>query len=295
MKTQPTRDETFALLKAADPVSAARLNRLADALDELGSEIARRPRPGNYRGRVTRPRYIAALAAAAVVLGAGVATGAVVIGAHTGLFPTKDEEAVGGPGEKLNPAAADFRAAALAAAADIPYPQRFEAWRAFVIEEQAPTTPSGPGGETYPAGLVTTGALRGWFAASAFCAWVREWGQATSAGDRQAAAQAAGVISAAPTWDAVTALDPQPDPARANDPGAVSGTMFGWLLPYIAAVRANDLARVDRLLATGYGDGRCWLSDPNWRAEVRQHKDWATLSKGELAGKYEHYLAQSRS
>ena len=133
-------------------MALAALTGLADALDELGSEIAHRPRPAdNSPRRVARPRYIVAIAAAGVVLGAGVATGAVLIGAHTRLFPTKGEEAVGRPGEKVDPSAADFRAAALAAAADIPYPKRFEAWRDFVIEEQAPTRENGPGGEAYPA------------------------------------------------------------------------------------------------------------------------------------------------
>jgi hypothetical protein len=56
--------------------------------------------------------------------------------------------------------------------------------------------------------------------------------------------------------------DPHPDPYAANDPGAEQGTLFGWLLPYRDAVLAGDRARVEHLLATGYGDGRCTLYDP---------------------------------
>ena len=105
---------------------------------------------------------------------------------------------------------------------------------------------------------------------SAFCAWVRDWDHAVAAGDGPAAAQAARTIAKAPDWKAVTDEDPYPDPAAINDPGAEAGTLFGWLLPYRDAVLAADRARVDHLLATGYGDGRCSLYDPAWRARQQR-------------------------
>jgi hypothetical protein len=106
------------------------------------------------------------VAVAIVAISAGVATGAVVFGARTGLFPTKAEQAMGGPGEALNPAAHDFRAVALEIASDIRYPDRYGSWRDFLISREIRFADDGA--------LESTGALHGWFAASAFCAWVLE-------------------------------------------------------------------------------------------------------------------------
>lgn len=288
------------LLERCDPArrSALASGEIADAFDEIGAAIVaeeRRPRRGSQRVGTPR-RNLVVLAAAIAALAGGVATAAVVLGAHTGLFPTKAEQAMGGPGEALNPAASDFRKVALQVAADIPYPPGYGSWREWVLAEQVPTADSGPGGSQFPAGLVSSGALRGWFAGSAFCAWVQNWRQATVANDSTAAAQAAREIQQAPDWKAVRDEDPNPNPAAANDPGAVSGTLFGWMLPYRDAVVAGDPARVEQLLASGYGGGRCWLSDPEWMAQVRAHSiDWRTLSQAQTAKKYEQFLATKRS
>jgi hypothetical protein len=68
------------------------------------------------------------------------------------------------------------------------------------------------------------------------------------------------------------------------------------MLPYGDAVLVGDRARVEHLLATGYGGGQCWLSDPVWMAQVRAHGDeWGRLSQRKLAHKYEHFLANGRS
>ena len=66
----------------------------------------------------------------------GVASAAGILSAHTGLYPKPSEVSPGGPGEELNPAAPDFRRVALAAAADIPYPQAYSSWRDWVLTEQ---------------------------------------------------------------------------------------------------------------------------------------------------------------
>ena len=195
---------------------------------------------------------------------------------------------MGGPGEALNPAAHDFRAVALQIASDIPYPEGYESWRDFLIANEIRLADQG--------GLESTGALHGWFAASAFCAWVQSWRQAAIAGDPSSMAQAAQTIAQAPGWKAVTDADPHPDPSAANDPGAERGTLFGWMLPYRDAVLASDRARVERLLATGYGGGKCWSSDPDWMAQLRAHGDeWGRLSPAQLAQKYKQFLATERS
>jgi hypothetical protein len=288
------------LLEACDPVERSALvsGGIERALEEIGAAITSRPpRAARHRSMGARRRVLV-VAATMLAIGTGVAAAAVVFGAHTGLFPTKAEQAMGGPGEALNPAASDFRAVALQIASDIPYPEGYESWREWVLKTQVLDSETSPGESEspYPAGLVSTGAIHGWFAASAYCAWVQSWRQASIAGDANASALAAQTIAYAPGWKAVTDEDPHPDPSAANDPGAETGTLFGWMLPYRDAVLVGDRARVDRLLATGYGGGRCWLSDPVWMAQVRAHgDDWGKLSQKELAQKYMQFLANGRS
>jgi hypothetical protein len=276
------------LLEACDPVAGPALANegIEAALDEIGAAITSRPlRPTRRRSKAARRRSLVLVAAAVLAIGVGVATGAVVFGAHTGLFPTEAEKAMGGPGEALNSAAPDFRAVALDIASDIPYPSGYVSWRDWVLTTQVSNS----------GGLVSTGALHGWFAASAYCAWVQSWRQASIARDGNAVAVAAQMIAQAPGWKAITDEDPHPDPSAANDPGAVNGTLFGWMLPYRDAVLAGDRATVDRLLSTGYGGGQCWLSDPAWMAQVRAHRDWGTLTQTQLARKYQRFLANGRS
>lgn len=279
-------DSALELLRQSSPLdpSALETPQVEEALREVAHAIVRQPYP--TRRRVSR-RVKIALAAVAVVafVGGGVAAAAVVLHAHTGIFPSGPNASVGGPGEELNLAAPDFRSAALKLSADIPYPAGYGSWRDFVLTEQEP----GPGGASANE-QVTTGAVRGMFAASAFCAWVQDWRQAVSAGDTAEAKQAATTIAAAPGWSAVTAEDPHPSPSAVND-GIESGTLFGWMLPYRSAVLAGDSAAVDRMLASGYGDGKCWLADPKWMAEW---KEWATLSPAGIAQRYRQFLAQER-
>lgn len=294
--------DPFDLVRASDPVERAALasEGIEHALDEIGIAISSQPeRPARNRSLAARSRVLV-VAATMLAIGAGVAASAVVFGAHTGLFPTKAERVIGGPGEALNPAASDFRAAALRVAADVPYPKGYASWREWVLKTQIPVGGVGtnPDGSTtpFPAGLVSTGALHGWFAASAFCAWVQNWRRAGVAGDANASTQSAQMIAQAPSWRAVTAEDPHPDPAATNDPGAASGSLFGWMLPYRDAVLAGDRTRVDQLLATGYGGGQCWLSDPSWMGQVRAHgSDWGKLSQTQLAQKYQQFLANGGS
>jgi hypothetical protein len=237
------------LLTASDP--AARLAPTAPgldhALDALGAAIAAAPVSAPGSRRPSRPLVAVGLAVVAILVGVGVATGG-ILSARTGIIQPPSEVPIGGPGELLNPAAPDFRSVALQIGSDVPYPSGDASWRERVV-----TLADDPNG------LISSGALHGEFAMSAFCAWVRDWDKAVGADDEAEAATAAATIAQAPSWKAVAAEDPHPDPNAVNDPGAETGTIFGWLLPYRAAVLAGDRARVEHLLATGYGDGRCWL------------------------------------
>jgi hypothetical protein len=300
MKRDPKRaGGCLELLEACDPVPRSALvsQTIEEALDEIGAAVTSQPpRAARRRSLGARGRVIV-VAATVFAIAAGMAAGAVVFGAHTGLFPSEAEQAIGGPGEALNPAAPDFREVALEIASDIPYPKGYGSWRAWVLKTQADVEASPSESDSpYPAGLVSTGALHGWFAASAYCAWVQSWYQASIAGDANARALAAQTIAQAPGWKAVTDEDPHPDTTARNDPGAEAGTLFGWMLPYRDAVLAGDRARVEKLLASGYGGGRCWLSDPLWMARVRVHgDDWGKLSQKQLAQKYARFLANGRS
>jgi hypothetical protein len=245
---------TLEMVRQLDPIGGTDLTSpgIEDAIKHLARAIVRQPHLRSApRSRRLKIGFAAAVAVA--ILGAGVATAAGVFHARTGSFPSPREVPIGGPGEELNPAAPDFRSVALTLSADIPYPSGYQSWRDLVIAREI---------RFADGGLETTGALRGWFAMSAFCAWVQDWRHATSAGDSSEAQQAAATIAAAPGWSAVTAEDPHPNPNSVNDPGAETGTLFGWFLPYRDAVLAGDSARVDHLLATRYGDGRCQLADP---------------------------------
>jgi hypothetical protein len=290
MRRRTRSEQVEGRLRDADPIRSSSLDAedLEATLDEIGAAITSQPRRKTRHEparRLNKRRAALLLAAAALVIGAGVATGA-LLSAHTGTFPTKAEVAMGGPGEALNPAAPDFQEVALEVASDIPYPAGYESWRDFLISDEINTD----AGE----GLVSTGALHGWFAASAFCAWVRTWREADLAGDAGAAGRAAQVISEAIAWKAVTDEDPHPDPSVPGDGGFMQYTLFGWMVPYRDAVLAGDRARVDQLLTTGYGD-KCWTSDPDWRGQLAEHRDWRGFSKDELGKKYEQFLASRGS
>ena len=139
---------------------------------------------------------------------------------------------------------------------------------------------------------MTSLALRGLFAHSAFCAWVMDWRQADIAGDTKTVAQAAQVISEAPSWKAVTDEDPQPDPTVVGDGGSIQGTLFGWMLLFRDAVLAGNRARVEHLLVAGsYDSGSaCEAIDPEWSSLFRRHRGDSSWENA-LEGHYRQSLA----
>src|SRR5437588_5650836 len=126
---------SIALLEARDPVWLSDLagEGIEGALDEIGAAITSLQSPAPRRRRMGIRLRVLVVAATMLAIAAGVAAGAGVFGAHTGRFPTKAEQAIGGPGEALNPAAPDFRAVALQIASDIPYPKGYASWREWVL------------------------------------------------------------------------------------------------------------------------------------------------------------------
>jgi hypothetical protein len=49
------------------------------------------------------------------------------------------------------------------------------------------------------------------------------------------------------------------------------------------------------MLANGDGNGKCWLSDPQWMSELQANVGLSKLSPRDLARHYEQFLAQERS
>ena len=223
-------DHLDAFLKAGDPVEPSALSGdgIESALDEVGAEITGRSRltsPKRRRLSMSKPRAALVIGFATIGIGAAVAGGS-QLSAHAGHFsmypyyrPTQQEIAKAspdqakrlevikrtvahadkvGPSEDLNPAAPDFRDVAIQVGSDIPWPDGYESWRDFQISLLS----QGAGGAENV--RVTSLALRGFFARSAVCAWVMVWRQADIAGDTKTVAQAAQVISEAPSWKAVT-------------------------------------------------------------------------------------------
>jgi hypothetical protein len=285
LRTPPNRDVDV-LLQRHDPARewALRAGGVDEALNDLGAAIASGPRHASIRRRrVVRRRVLVLVAAVVLALGATVAV-ASVLTAHTGRYPSPADEAMGGPGEELNPTSPDFGEVIRQIAADIPYPSGYDYWRDFFIADEVRHDADADG-------LVSTGAIHGWIAASAYCAWVQSWRQADLRGDSDAAALAVRMISAAPGWKAVTDEDPHPDASVPGDDGSTQYSLFGWMLPYRDAVLAGDRQGVERLLASDYGS-KCGVSDPDWRAELANHRDWRTLTPKERAEKYMQFLAR---
>lgn len=283
-----------AFLEARDPVERSALSGdgIESALDEIGAEITSRSRKASPRRTrrlsISKPRTALVIGFATIGIGAAVAGGS-QLSAHTGELMPKDEWGPGGPGEILNPSAPDFEKVGLQISSDIPFPKAYEQWRGAVIADSSDS-------ETDV--RESSGALRGWIAMSAFCAWVLDWRYADIAGNNDAAAVDAKVISAAPEWEAVKAEDPHPDPNALGDSnGSSRFSLFGWMLPFRDAVLSGDSAQVTHLLITEEHEGRCQDYDMDWRALYSTHRsEWRTLSTmSELQQKYSQFLASRTS
>jgi len=218
------------------------------------ASIVSEPRHTRRRRFAKRPRATLAGVAALVVLSAS------AVGAATQLFvPTYSHKYVpkgmiagAGPGEFLYIDGTDFRQIALRISSEIPYPNRYGSWRDYVISSQRQQQPCVDPSNCKP--WVPAGDLHGQIASTAFDAWILDWRQDMMTGRRAAATRDARVISGALNWKAVRAWDPHPSTSVRGDGGTIHPSQFGWMIPFIQAVEAKDLASVDRLiLSMTYG------------------------------------------
>jgi hypothetical protein len=225
----------------------------------MSALIVTQPRRAPRRRRfANRPRAVLTGVAAAALLGAGVAVAAtqLFVPTHTHVYPPKGMIVGGGPGELLNLNGTHFRQIALQISSDIPYPAGYGSWRDSVIsmEYQLQCLPRTSTGRCEWTPRVPAGQLHGAFAVDAFTAWVLDWRRDMLTGRHAAAARDARVISGALQWKAVTAWDPHPSTSVPGDMGTTHPSTFGWMIPFVEAVRARDPARVNQLvLSDRYG------------------------------------------
>lgn len=147
-------------------------------------------------------RLLVGVGIAAAVLSTGGVAVAGIISAHTGRYAVDAEDLrLGGPGERLDPAAPDYGAVVAEVTADVPFPS--EKTRQISRQNEVRDGQR----EDHGRASVSTGALRFWTARAAVCAWANEWAAATAAGDASSAARAAQMLEKAPTWPAVTGVD----------------------------------------------------------------------------------------
>lgn len=262
-------------LTAADPAAPhlIRGDGLQDSLDRLGTAISATPRltQSPRRASPRRPRRVVLVALAATAVLAGSAAAATtLLSARTGQHARGWQVRAGGPGEYLRESAPDFCRVALQVSASVPYPPGDEAWRRWVLiaedgVRRVHLNGSCRSSNQRGSAQVSTGAQRGYFAMSAFCAWIYDWRHASQTGNQAVSAQASREIAAAPGWPAVRAEDPHPSAGPLHQTrGGLTGshTMFGWFLPFGRAVSRGDLSTVNRLIASNYGTAGCAYFDP---------------------------------
>lgn len=198
MSTPTWTDEYSQLVAAAEPHVAA---ATAEELDRVWIRI-RDGVPVSRQPRRRRVRILLSAGIAAAVLGASGVAVAAVFSAHTGRYPVDSEDLrLGGPGERLDPAAPDYGTVIDEVTTDIPFPS--DTARQIARQNEV----NDGNREALGAGSVSTGALRFWTARAAVCAWANEWAAATDGGDMSAKAVAARRLQEAVAWPAVTDVD----------------------------------------------------------------------------------------
>ena len=265
-----TTDRTLELVQACDPLAGDdRRGGVEDALDELAVAITTRrrlvaARHGRRQRRSVTSKRLLALAAVLLSVGGGAAAATRLLTAHTGEYAKGWQVGAGGPGEYLRVGAPDFCQAALRLSRSVPYPPGFASWRPWVLVTELGvervTTPGACESHERSSNQVSSGATRGFFAMSAFCAWVYDWRDAQRVDDRRSMRRAAGEIKRAPQWQAVRAEDQHLTASPVYQTGfGLQGehSLFGWFLPFRDAVLRGDTSRVDALIDSNYGTAGC--------------------------------------
>jgi hypothetical protein len=168
---------------------------------------------------------------------------------------------LGGPGERLDPAAPDYGKVVAGETADIPFPS-LEARELAVQDQVQDARFAKPHTED-----VSVGAVRAWVADAALCSWSNRWAAATRDGEEADRAEAIGMIQNAAKWPAVAAIDPEPYSRMKTPPGHRrqgqhwtgryrDESQFYYLGTLGQAVQGRDLDAVAEVLAENNGHCR---------------------------------------
>ncbi len=188
--------------------------------------------------RRARWKTVAAGVVAVVAVGGVGAATANVLSARTGAFPVDAEDVeLGGPGERLDPAAPDFAAVVEDVTADIRFPTTASRERALSWEVESLSSDKDPA-------WVSTGALRLWTAGHALCSWSNTWASALRTNEAAIESQAAAVVLGARDWPSIS--DTDPDLADESE--------LDWLPGLERAIRSQDPAAARDALD---GHGAC--------------------------------------
>ncbi len=239
---------------ATPPVPESSDAELARAWNRVAVTMKDGRKPRRRRGRIAAGTFVGA-----VLLGTSGLAAAELYTAHTGKGPVDAEDLrLGGPGERLDPAAPDFGKVVGEETADIPFPSSES--REFAVQDQVRDQRFAvPGSER-----VSVGAIRAWVADAALCSWSNQWAAATRQGDDADRAEAIEMIQEAPTWPAVLAIDPDPysrmETLEVSDGNGNTRTQrykdesqFYYLAALGQAVKGRDLDVVAEVLAENNG------------------------------------------
>ena len=253
MESPSTWTESHSHLVAENAPTVAKVTgaELARAWDAISQSV----HPDAPRRRPSRRLVVGAVLTAAGLTVGGVAA-ATALSAHTNQYAVDAQDArLGGPGERLNPAASDFGDVLATTIADIPFPN--DSARA-AVQGNLVAEHSDDNGESV---RVSTGALRAWAAQGAVCAWADQWAGATATGDAATGTRAAGMLHDASAWPAVTDVDPvqkaHTSKLRAKDARtgkvitgtADDSTQFAFLKAVQGAADRSSVGAMDAALA----------------------------------------------
>lgn len=218
------------------------------AVDRVWNLVAARMATSTPARR-SRRRMAVGAGVAAIVLGVSGVAAADMWHARTGVQQTDAESIrLGGPGELIDPRGADYEQVLREEMADIPFPSDEARDMAvadqvkFAVRDAESMRIAQARGDEDWRSVQITGGMRAEAARAALCAWSNSWAVATTAGDDSARAAAIEVIEAAPSWPAITDVDPD----QTITPDA---TPFGWLPLVVAAARGHDLEAMGRPFA----------------------------------------------
>jgi hypothetical protein len=231
--------------------------RTAHARARLLSACSAEHRPQGWR-MLRTPKRLMLIGATALCVSAGAAAATgVFVNANTHTYNHGWQHVAGGPGENITGAGTNFVKVVRteSAGAGIVFPATYSAWRTSWIErnrtELCRAGSSRDGRDR--CAQESTGMLNVNLAQDAFCTWVLQWRHAKLTRNTSEAHQAARVIAQALSWKAVTDVE--------YIQGMYSQS-FAWMRPFMQAVAAGSVQRVNNLIAQQDG----WFSfyDPKF-------------------------------